>query len=222
VWRNELGGTTWAIGEPATTYAKWQPHPATPHSDLRAEAARLDWVGRWHPVPRVVDVLELDGGVLLVTEALDLRTAVDPTVQGDAAAMVEAIATGLRRLHDDVPVEACPYDWSVQARLAEKSAGGAAPGVLQELGPPPEVDLLVVCHGDACAPNTLVTADLRFGAHCDLARLGVADRWADLAVASWSLEWNVGAGFDRLFFDTYGVAADPERIDYYRRLWAAE
>ena len=49
--------------------------------------------------------------------------------------------------------------------------------------------------------------------------LGVADRWADLAIASWSLEWDYGPGHERPFWDAYGIEPDPERIALYRRLW---
>ena len=65
-------------------------------------------------------------------------------------------------------------------------------------GPP--IDRLVVCHGDACAPNTLIDDDGRCCGHVDLDALGVADRWADLAVATMSLEWNYPAvlGSDEL------------------------
>jgi kanamycin kinase len=47
----------------------------------------------------------------------------------------------------------------------------------------------------------------------------VADRWADLAVGTWSTTWNYGPGWDQHVLDTYGVAADPDRIAYYRLLW---
>jgi hypothetical protein len=53
----------------------------------------------------------------------------------------------------------------------------------------------------------------------DLGRLGVADRWADPAVAAWSTAWNHGPGWDGLLFDTYGVSPDRDRIRYYRLLW---
>jgi kanamycin kinase len=84
------------------------------------------------------------------------------------------------------------------------------------------VDRLVVCHGDACAPNTLVDDDGRSCGHVDFGQLGVADRWADLAVATLSLGWNYpGRDWEAEFFNAYGVQPDPARIDYYRRLWKA-
>ena len=86
---------------------------------------------------------------------------------------------------------------------------------------PPPVDRLVVCHGDACAPNTLLAEDGRWTAHVDLGTLGVADLWADLAIAAWSTEWNYGPGYEDTVYEAYGAARDDERIDYYRRLWDA-
>ena len=50
-------------------------------------------------------------------------------------------------------------------------------------GQAPALDL-VVCHGDACNPNFLLADDGNFTGYVDLGGLGVADRWADLAVAS--------------------------------------
>ena len=86
---------------------------------------------------------------------------------------------------------------------------------------PCPVDRLVVCHGDACAPNTLIDDDGRCCGHVDLGDLGVADRWADLAVAAWSLGYNYEGDWRDEFFDAYGVAPDEERLDYYLRLWEA-
>ena len=94
-------------------------------------------------------------------------------------------------------------------------------------GPPPwvtdsmPVDRLVVCHGDACAPNTLVDDDGHCHGHVDLGDLGVADRWADLAVATLSLSWNYPGEWEDELFDAYGVDPDPKRVDFYRRLWNA-
>jgi aminoglycoside phosphotransferase len=74
------------------------------------------------------------------------------------------------------------------------------------LSDPPPVDRLVVCHGDACAPNTLIGDGGRWSGHVDLGSLGVADRWADIAVATWSAELNYGPGWERTLLDAYGIS----------------
>lgn len=53
----------------------------------------------------------------------------------------------------------------------------------------------------------------------DLGDLGVADRWSDLAIATWSTTWNYGEGWEEPLLDAYGIAPDPERTEYYRLLW---
>lgn len=214
VWENQLGGLTFRIGTPATSYVKWQPTDpaADPAVDLAREADRLAWVAPFADVPAVESTGSDEHGAWLVTAAIDAGSAVDEVWKADPAPAVRAIGVGLRAFHERVPVADCPFSWSVDDRLGRDGA---------DVGSPPPVDRSVVCHGDACAPNTLVGPDGRFVAHVDLGSLGVADRWADLAVASWSLEWNFGDGWDDVFFDAYGIRPDAERIAFYRRLWAA-
>ncbi|HEV2371469.1 MAG TPA: aminoglycoside 3'-phosphotransferase [Streptosporangiaceae bacterium] len=89
-------------------------------------------------------------------------------------------------------------------------------------GEPPPVDRLAVCHGDACAPNTLLTGDGCWSGHVDLGELGTADIWADLAVATWSTQWNYGPGWEGELLAAYGIAPDPDRIRYYRMLWTLD
>jgi aminoglycoside phosphotransferase len=48
---------------------------------------------------------------------------------------------------------------------------------------------------------------------------GTADRWADLAVATWSAGWNYGPGWGDQLLAAYGVRDDPVRTRYYRLLW---
>ncbi len=210
VWRNERGGLTFRLGE--AQYVKWVAN-GTPEIDLAAEAERLAWARRWILVPTVIDHGADADGSWLVTSAAPGRSALDPRWLAQPATAAAAIGRGLRVLHDALPVTECPFDWSVEHRLARKPDRDAA------LGEPPPIDRLVVCHGDACAPNTLLHDDGTFAAHVDLGALGVADRWADLAVAAWSTEWNYGPGYDSLVYSAYGVSSDAERIAYYRRLW---
>jgi kanamycin kinase len=132
-------------------------------------------------------------------------------------AAVPAIGRGLRRLHDALPVAACPFrDPGVPWLTPEQRE---RPAVREALAALPPVDRLVVCHGDPCAPNTLLDVDGRPVGHVDLGQLGVADRWADLAVATWSTVWTWGPGWEGALLDGYGIAPDPVRTAAYRRLW---
>jgi kanamycin kinase len=222
VWRNTLGGLTFRLGPPdAARFVKWSP-PGAP--SLEREAARLTWASSYVRVPRVLDA-GVDGtGSWMLTAGIPGRSAVDARfASSDASARVaaRAIGTGLRELHDRLPVDECPYSWSVSHRIEQARENGMdVPVALQTA---PQIDHLVVCHGDACAPNTLVAHDGSFAAHVDLGSLGLADRWADLAVASWSLDWNFsgGAVLEQELFAGYGIAPDEARIRYYRALWAA-
>jgi kanamycin kinase len=220
VWENEEGGLTFRIGEgPSGVHAKWGPPQ---HRDLfRREADALGWAASWIRVPRVVDidVDDADGGVLLVTSTIPARSAVDPLWIARPERAVRACGEGLRAFHDALPVADCPFSWGVAERVAEAAVRGVT--VPDGLRVPPPVDRAVVCHGDPCVPNTLLDDDGAPIAFVDLGALGVADRWADLAVGSMSIEWNYGPGLEHLYFEGYGVDPDPERIEYYRGLWNA-
>jgi kanamycin kinase len=217
VWVNELGGVTFRVGRgsPCMEFIKVA---AADVADFAGEAERLGWAARYVTVPHVLG-WGLDGGrAWLRTRALPGLSAVHPRWLAAPDVAVRAIGAGLRLLHDRLPLSSCTFDWSVAGRLAK-----LPPSARARLGPPPPIDRTVVCHGDACSPNTLIGDDGHCCGHVDFGELGVADRWADLAVATLSLGWNYpGRRWDAEFFDAYGVEADPERIDYYRRLWQAE
>ena len=196
VWRNELGGLTARLVGPdeQPLYAKWSPE------DLLPEAERLSWLASRFPSPRMADYEEVDDGWLIVTLGMPGESAVGSVGMADPDRAAAAIGEGLAILHSLDPTD-CPFgpaDW---------------------IGYQDDVDLLVVAHGDACAPNTLIDADGAFVGIVDVGGLGVADRWADLAIASWSLEWNFGPGHEDALWAGYGEAPDPERIRRYRTLW---
>jgi aminoglycoside phosphotransferase len=234
-WENELGGRTFEVAAPAgRRFIKWT--PAASGIDLSAEAARLEWAGSYITVPRVIGQGADDAGSWLVTSALPGENAVAARWRADPAAAVTAIGEGLRAMHDAMPVPDCPFSWTAEDRIADarRRAGQGlldpsrwhedhqplGTGVaLHLLADVPPADRLVVCHGDACAPNTLITDDGRCSGHVDLGELGVADRWADLAVATWSTDWNYGPGWEDLLLSAYGVEPDPDRTRYYRLLW---
>ena len=235
VRRNEAGGVTWEVGAgTATHYVKWS--PGSSGVDLGDEAVRLRWAAAFHPVPDVVAEGRDDGGSWMVTAGLGGENAVAPRWLAEPARAVVALGAGLRALHDALPVRGCPFDWSTGARAADArrraEAGLLHPRrwheehqslsvtrALEIADDQPPVDQLVVCQGDACAPNTLLRADGTWSGHVDLGSLGVADRWADLAVATWSTTWNYGPGWEGALLAAYGVVPDPRRTAYYRLLW---
>lgn len=211
VWRNELGGITFREGG---RYLKWNPHASG--ISLAPEVERMRWAAEFHPVPEAEEFAADEQGELLVTRALAGEGAVTTPWIAEPRAAVRAIGEGLRALHENLPAGGCPFDWSTETRIA-----GLAQDARSALGDPPAHDLLVVCHGDACAPNTIIGADGRWAGHVDLGELGVADRWADLAVASMSLDWNYGPGWQSEFFAAYGIRPDADRIRFFRELWNA-
>ncbi|WP_299959614.1 aminoglycoside 3'-phosphotransferase [uncultured Modestobacter sp.] len=235
VWRNTRGGLTWQMGAgDGRRFVKWA--PAGSGLPIAGEAERLGWAARLISVPRPLARGEDVEGEWLVTAGLPGRSAVDPRWLADPGTAIAAVGAGLRALHDALPAADCPFDWSASARVADahrradslhpqrwwpEHRGPTVPEVLARLDDAPDPDRLVVCHGDACAPNTLLTDDGRWSGHVDLGSLGVADRWADLAVATWSTVWNYGPGWERPLLDAYGIEPDEERTAYYRLLWDA-
>jgi kanamycin kinase len=232
VWRNELGGLTFEIDGPGgRRFVKWA--PVGSGLDFAPELIRLRWAAEFTPVPRVLDTGADESGAWLLTAGLPGDSAVSARWLADPRTAATAIGTGLRALHDRLPVAQCPFSWDVAQRLARVRAAGrhdpaqwhpdhaelSPAEALARLSDPPPVDRLVVCHGDACAPNTLLREDGTWSGHVDLGALGVADRWADLAVATWSLEWNYGPGWQPVLLAAYGVKPDPRRTAYYRLLW---
>ncbi len=235
VWENQIGGITFEIsGRGGRRFVKWA--PAWSGVDPTIEADRLSWAAAFTPVPAVLGSGGDDSGSWLITAALPGDSAVSTRWKRSPRVAVTAVGEGLRALHEALPVDRCPFSWSVDDRLAEarrRASFGLIDQVawheehqhlpvdraLAELDDPPAVDRLVVCHGDACAPNTLLGDDGRWTGHVDLGALGVGDRWADLAVATWSTQWNFGPGWEDCLLSAYGVAADWERTRYYRLLW---
>lgn len=215
VWRNDLGGVTFCTDD-----GRFIKHgPLGPESSMAGEAERLAWAGEHLRVPEVLEAGTDDTSEWLVTRAIPGLSAVDPRWLAEPATAVRAVGEGLRALHDTLPMADCPFDWRVPARLANAERRGIR--VPEALRTPPPDDLLVVCHGDACCPNTLLADDGRWLAHVDLGALGVGDRWADIAVAAMSTEWNYGPGWQDALIAAYGIDPDHERLAYYRDLWNA-
>ncbi|MGI9030647.1 MAG: phosphotransferase [Ilumatobacteraceae bacterium] len=207
VWRNELGGLTFRIDD---LFVKWNPRRTG--IDLERERVRLEWISVRHPAPPVLASGGDDEAQWLVTAAVPGEPAVGDAWRARRSEAIRAIALGLHAIHA-IDIETFPSEWTAQVWV------GRRPLTL-EPRPVPERPVLV--HGDACAPNTLVSDSGEWTGHVDFGDLAVGDRWADLAIASLSLDWNFGEGHQHKFFDAYGIEPDETRIRYYRALWDLE
>ena len=207
----------------------WRPSAAE-------EMERTVWARSHLPVPRVLDHGATPENTWLLTEGIDGRDATNSAFREDISGLVHRLAGGLRRFHE-APVEACPFQFRIADAISlvrhrfathqidaardfhpEFAALTVEAAVEQLVTSVPDGEDLVVCHGDYCVPNILLRGPEVVG-FVDLGELGVADRWWDLAVATWSITWNFGRGYEDQFLESYGATPDDARMRFYRLLY---
>lgn len=215
--------------------------------ELRLERDKVWWLATTSiPGPRLVDWAESDEAAVLVMTTVPGTPACDiprRLVRRAAVSMGGLLA----QLHA-LPLDSCPFVRRLDRTVAEAAdavrrravditdfdhsrLGRTAGDLLTELTQrqPRAAELergdLVVCHGDPCLPNLLIDPET---GDCtgliDLGRLGVADRYLDLALTVRSmsaLEMNdqYDARDAATFLNRYGISEpDPWRLDFYRLL----
>lgn len=234
-WSLAPGRATWRLQAPHGEIRFLKVGRCGNEPPLAAERDRLGWAATRLPVPTVLGFGTDGQHEWLLTAALPGTAASDQPGDADPEHLVRALAQGLRLFHA-VPAADCPFgvraDTLLRTAEARVAAGQVDPQLdfhaehrsltataalarLRSLRPDRED--LVVCHGDYCLPNALVSSG-RVSGYVDLGGLGVADRWWDLAVATWSVTWNLGPGWEDLFLAEYGVPRDSARIAFYRLL----
>ncbi|WP_158882850.1 APH(3') family aminoglycoside O-phosphotransferase [Amycolatopsis anabasis] len=239
------GAGVWRLDGNPGCYVKIAGHSAHPDGGFHplAEVERLAWLReQGFPAPEVREAGERDGSSWLVTTAVPGRSAAAEWPAEHRGEVVDALADLARELHS-VPVEECPFDRRLEVTvpharqaaeaglvdledLDEERAGWPAARLVEELDRTrPDREELVVCHGDLCLPNVLLDPDTRkVTGVIDVGRLGVADRYADLALATRSLASDdlnprYGPELADRFLARYGERdVDVERIAFYRLL----
>ena len=202
---------------------------------LFGEKERLRWLAGRVPVPRVVAYHVESGLEYLAMERIHGIDMSHPDARLHPHRNAELLARALRELHA-LPARDCPFDGSLRVKLSAARErvqrglvdesdfdaprqGRTAIQVFNDLvRTRPTTEDIVVTHGDPCLPNVIVSGEYVEG-FVDVGRAGLADRHADLALATRSLIFNYGPGLDDVFLDTYGRAlVDAQKIEYYRML----
>ncbi|OEO31256.1 hypothetical protein VW23_017145 [Devosia insulae DS-56] len=238
-WASGLELTPQTIGESgAWVYRAGTGHfiksePISPLAELPGEIERLRWLhATGLPCPAVLDTADHGGRHWLLMTAMpghDLASTPGVTSEVTAETAIRVVAEALRQLHGLDPAS-CPFDHRAGIRVAAASAryhAGLYDGDYPEQGPAdyarlmagvPTAEDLVVTHGDACFPNFMAEHG-RFTGVIDCGRLGVADRYQDLALACRSLDWNYGAASIPAFLAAYGVTEpDRAKLEWYTLL----
>jgi aminoglycoside 3'-phosphotransferase I len=201
--------------------------------DITDEMARLHWLEGRLPVPAVLHFVRAPTEAWLLMQALPGRTAYQmlEASEDDHLAIVEALATFLRRLHA-IPVHECPFNSDHTLRLPQariridaslvdaddfddERQGWTAEQVWQALqsrhpfAPDP-----VVTHGDFSLDNLLIHNGDVVGC-IDVGRLGVADRYQDLAIL-WNCMGEFGSRLQDRLWQQYGLPEiDPGKLEFH-------
>jgi aminoglycoside phosphotransferase len=226
----------WRVTSDTVSYLKVG--PAGGRDGIVAERDRLAWLDGRQSTPRAqAHVVDGETGWLLTTEVPGVP-AHDPRFRmGSVQPWLEGLGRSLRRFHDDLAVDSCPFDARLDVLLgaAERrvAAGGVDPTTLGSayrrhsaedllrhllaMRPAEAEEDLVVAHGDPCLPNFLMspTGDQVSGL-VDVGRLGVSDRYRDVAIIVRSLGQTIGPEVTYVLLDAYGIPhPDLSRLEFY-------
>ncbi|MBX9731188.1 MAG: aminoglycoside 3'-phosphotransferase [Sphingomonas sp.] len=226
----ESGGTVHRLAAPDRPSLFLKQGTGRVATDIVDEFARLAWLQSRCSVPGIVHFTAADDAAWLLTTALPGKAAYAWLCDhpGKRAAAIAGMAQFLRHLHA-LPPEHCPFNATLPFRLAAARANIDAGRIdlddfqpehqgwsaeqlwakIQDMLPIPHDP--VVTHGDFSLDNIFLDDDGNVLGCIDVGRVGLADRYQDLAILSACLD-EFDPDLKTLLFAGYGVRPDLDRI----------
>ena len=218
-----------------------------PDSNMAGNEHRMmRWLQGRLQVPEIIEEAYVDGTRYLLMTRMPGRYLCDAAILDNQPLLAEMVAEGLRKLWA-VDITGCPANRTLDEKFKEIEAGIRNGSIIMDdarqedtYGPggfaspsalfdwlvkhrPEEEKVLI--HGDYCLPNLFCDGS-RLTGFIDLGQAGVADKWVDIEMVSWSM-WANSTGqfggkhrpFDRkMLFDALEMQPDDEKIRYYSLL----
>ena len=211
--------------------------------ETKSEREMLKWLEGKLPVPKILgEFCNGDMSYLLMSRIPGKMTC-DAEYMENPKGLVSVLAEGLKRLWE-VDVTDCPEVWDLDRKLAQAKEAVEKGEVDVEDAEPetfgtngfkdpqelwqwlnenrPQEDM-VLSHGDFCLPNVFVQ-DGKLSGYIDLGRMGVADKWQDIAICYRSLKHNFYGKYATkvykdfnpdILFEALGIEPDWEKLHYY-------
>ncbi|MDB5188632.1 MAG: aminoglycoside phosphotransferase [Candidatus Nomurabacteria bacterium] len=153
-------------------------------NDLKKEYERLVWLEGRLPVPKVIAFKNFDGREALLISGMNGKNLKVLSKEWPVEKVVDKLAGAIRAFH------------------SMKSSQFP-------LGNPKDGDVFI--HGDASLPNFIFEGD-KFSGYIDLGDMTTGEKETDFAAAIWSLQYNLGKGYGKMFLEKYGVTDVTEEM----------
>lgn len=194
---------------------------------VRREADVMKWLSEKLNVPKVIEAGEQGDDEFLVMSEIKGKHIDDYIKEPEC--YVTYLAEAIHLLQK-IDISECPFSSNADMRLEEldfllknnladidtnhweKTTEFSSPTELYEwLCDNKPIEEYVFTHGDIGANLFVKDGEIFF---YDLARMGIADRWVDIAFAVRDIRKEC-PDYERLFFDILGVKPNYEKINYY-------
>lgn len=210
---------------------------------MATQVQMMQWLDGKIPVPQVLAYEIEDGKSYLLMSKIGGKMSCDTYYLEHPQILLEALACGLKMLWE-VDIKECPRVRDLDVALKEArfqvennlvDLDNVEPNTFGEDGFESPKHLLewleshrssfepVISHGDFCLPNVFLENGHIKG-FIDLDKMGVGDKWNDIALCYRSLKHNFDGTYGGkvyedfqpdMLFEKLGIEPDWEKINYY-------